>query len=92
MARIVQRGGHSGSALVARRRSLPGEPNHSRSIEADLDGLVVGCLYLRNGNPVPGPKFDYKLRWFNRLIRYGRELQGGMPRVLCGNFNDVLAP
>jgi len=51
------------------RKGLPGEPEdeHSRYIEAIVDGIIIGGLYLPNGNPYPGPKFDYKLRWFNRL-------------------------
>src|SRR5258706_12499194 len=50
---------------VERRRVLPGDPQelHSRYIEAQIGEVVVGCLYLPNGNPAPGPKFDYKLRW-----------------------------
>src|ERR1700686_816890 len=66
----------NGVAILARgtdpietRRGLPGDPDgtHSRYIEAAVDGLLVGCLYLPNGNPAPGPKFDYKLPWFERL-------------------------
>jgi exonuclease III len=66
----------NGVAILARkrepreiRRGLPGDPDdsHSRYIEADVNGLTVSCLYLPNGNPAPGPKFDYKLRWFDRL-------------------------
>ncbi|MDR6819979.1 exodeoxyribonuclease III [Neorhizobium sp. 2083] len=51
------------------RKGLPGEPEdeHSRYIEAIVDGIVIGGIYLPNGNPYPGPKFDYKLRWFQRL-------------------------
>ena len=65
----------NGVAILARgadpietRRELSGDldDDHSRYIEAAIDGLVVGCLYLPNGNPAPGPKFDYKLRWFER--------------------------
>ena len=65
-----------GTEPVERRRGLPGDPDdtHSRYIEAEVNGLVVGCLYLPNGNPAPGPKFDYKLRWFDRLISYGQLL------------------
>jgi exodeoxyribonuclease III len=47
------------------------EDTHSRYIEAALGGIVVGCLYLPNGNPAPGPKFDYKLRWFECLAKHG---------------------
>ena len=51
------------------RRELPGEPDaQSRYIEAAVKGVLVGCLYVPNGNPAPGPKFDYKLQWYQRLI------------------------
>ena len=62
-----------GAAPVESRRGLPGDPDdlHSRYIEAAVGGLIVGCLYLPNGNPAPGPKFDYKLRWFERLTPCG---------------------
>jgi exodeoxyribonuclease-3 len=72
------------------RRGLPGEPDddHSRYIEAFVGGIVVGCLYLPNGNPAPGPKFDYKLRWFERLKQHAAELLShGMPVVLTGDYN-----
>jgi len=75
-----------------RRRGLPGrvEDTHSRYIEAEVGGLVVGCLYLPNGNPQPGPKFDYKLSWFDRLNRYAKRLlKSGEPVVLAGDFNVV---
>src|SRR5271169_6860314 len=71
-------------------RGLPGDldDTHSRYIEAAVDGVLIGCLYLPNGNPAPGPKFDYKLRWFERLARHARELlTAGMPVVLAGDFN-----
>jgi exodeoxyribonuclease-3 len=57
-----------GKTPAERRRALPGDPEdlRSRYIEADVDGLIVGCLYLPNGNPWPGPKFTYKLGWFAR--------------------------
>jgi exodeoxyribonuclease-3 len=61
--------------------------------------MVVGCLYLPNGNPAPGPKFNYKLRWFERLTIYAKALlESGAPAVLAGDFNvmptdlDVYAP
>src|SRR6202171_3707791 len=61
-----------GSDPVEIRRVLPGDPDdvHSRYIEATLKGLFVGCLYLPNGNPAPGPKYDYKLGWLNRFIAH----------------------
>ena len=71
-------------------RGLPGDPDdsHSRYIEAAVDGIVVGCLYLPNGNPAPGPKFDYKLRWFERLHAYADELlELEVPVALVGDFN-----
>lgn len=72
------------------RRVLPGDPedSHSRYIEAVVGGLTVGCLYLPNGNPAPGPKFDYKLRWFERLtIHAASLLQSGKPVILTGDYN-----
>jgi exodeoxyribonuclease-3 len=72
------------------RRGLPGDPDdsHSRYIEAAVNGLLIGCLYLPNGNPKPGPKFDYKLRWFDRFIDHAAELIGSkQPVVLAGDFN-----
>jgi len=79
-----------GQTPVERRRGLPGDPKdlHSRYIEADISGLTVGCLYLPNGNPWPGPKFDYKLAWFARLQRHARKLlTSGKPVVLAGDYN-----
>lgn len=80
-----------GDQPVERRRGLPGDPDdtHSRYLEAQIGDLIVGCLYLPNGNPAPGPKFDYKLRWFDRLLRHSDELLDGPPAVLCGDFNVV---
>jgi exodeoxyribonuclease-3 len=74
------------------RRTLPGDPadDHSRYLEAAVDGILVGCLYLPNGNPQPGPKFDYKLAWFERLIRHARSLYDcGGPVILAGDYNVV---
>jgi exodeoxyribonuclease III len=71
-------------------RVLPGDPEdeHSRYIEAVVNDIHVGCLYLPNGNPAPGPKFDYKLRWFERLTKHSAELmQSGKPVVLAGDYN-----
>jgi exodeoxyribonuclease III len=79
-----------GATPVETRRGLPGEPDeaHSRYIEAAVDGVLVGCLYLPNGNPAPGPKFDYKLRWFERLATRAAELLAtGAPVVLAGDYN-----
>jgi len=94
---ILARGGEP----VERRRVLPGDPQdlHSRYIEATVGKVVVGCLYLPNGNPAPGPKFDYKLSWFDRLERHAAELLAAdVPAVLVGDYNviptelDVYAP
>jgi exodeoxyribonuclease-3 len=77
---------------VETRRGLPGDPDdtHSRYIEADVHGLTVGCLYLPNGNPQPGPKFEYKLKWFERLIEHASQLwASGRPVVLAGDYNVV---
>jgi exodeoxyribonuclease-3 len=98
----------NGVAILARgaepaeiRRGLPDDPDdtHSRYIEAAVHGLVVGCLYLPNGNPAPGPRFDYKLRWFERLNSYAAGLLAlDRPVVLAGDYNviptdlDVYAP
>ncbi|AZO41437.1 exodeoxyribonuclease III [Mesorhizobium sp. M7D.F.Ca.US.005.01.1.1] len=84
-----------GKMPLERRRGLPGDSGdtHSRYIEAEVDGVVVGCLYLPNGNPAPGPKFDYKLRWFDRLISYSQLLlTEGVTTVLCGDYNVVPTP
>ena len=62
----------------------------ARYIEAAIDGMLVGCLYRPNGNPQPGPKFDYKLAWFERLIAHAAELYAaGVPAVLAGDYNVV---
>ncbi|RYY81505.1 MAG: exodeoxyribonuclease III, partial [Comamonadaceae bacterium] len=74
------------------RRELPGDPDddHSRYLEAAVDGIVVACLYLPNGNPQPGPKFDYKLAWFERMIEHAHGLwRSKHPVVLCGDWNVV---
>jgi exodeoxyribonuclease III len=83
------------AAPIETRRGLPGDPDdiQSRYLEAELAGLTVGCIYLPNGNPAPGPKFDYKLTWFNRLIAYARALiKSGRPIVLGGDYNAVPTP
>lgn len=87
----------NGVAILARGREplevgrgLPGDPDdeQSRYIEAIVDGILIACLYLPNGNPAPGPKFDYKLKWFERLIVHAAKLlDSGAPVVLCGDFN-----
>ncbi|MGI8634438.1 MAG: exodeoxyribonuclease III [Segetibacter sp.] len=87
----------NGVAILARdqkpqevRRILPGddEDSHSRYIEAMVNDILVCCLYLPNGNPAPGPKFDYKLRWFARLIKHAAELLASdTPVVLTGDYN-----
>jgi exodeoxyribonuclease III len=81
-----------GEDPVELRRGSPGDPDdtHSRYIEARVKGLLVGCLYLPNGNPQPGPKFDYKLAWFERLIAHAKELYKlREPVVLAGDYNVV---
>lgn len=74
------------------QRGLPGDPTdeQSRYIEAIYQGLLVCGLYLPNGNPAPGPKFDYKLAWMERLIQRGAELlEAKVPVVMCGDFNVI---
>ncbi len=90
---------YNGVAILTRnaepdeiRRALPGDPEdeHSRYIEANVSGLLIGCLYLPNGNPAPGPKFDYKLKWLERLTRHAAELVGrDVPVVLAGDYNVI---
>lgn len=87
----------NGVAILARgleiqelRRGLPGDPNdeHSRYIEAMVGGIVICCLYLPNGNPAPGPKFDYKLNWFQRLQEHAAGLlKHDLPVVITGDYN-----
>ena len=75
---------------IETRRDLPGDPDdaHSRYIEAAIRGVIVGCLYLPNGNPAPGPKFDYKLRWFERLTLHAAGLLAHeAPVILAGDYN-----
>ncbi len=74
------------------RRGLPGDATdtQSRYLEAAAHGVIVGCLYLPNGNPQPGPKFDYKLAWFERLIKHAAKLyKSGHPVVLAGDYNVI---
>jgi exodeoxyribonuclease III len=92
----------NGVAILARnglrmeeiRRELPGDPedSHSRYIEASVKDIRVACLYLPNGNPAPGPKFDFKLRWFERLTAHAAGLLAAdRPVVLAGDFNVIPA-
>ncbi|HNR76610.1 MAG TPA: exodeoxyribonuclease III, partial [Parvularculaceae bacterium] len=84
-----------GEPIVERVRALPGddEDAHSRHIEADIAGLTVGCLYLPNGNPAPGPKFDYKLKWLARLKKHAKELLAlEEALVITGDYNVIPEP
>jgi len=77
---------------VERQRGLAGEDEdeHSRYLEAEVNGLVVASIYLPNGNPIPGPKFDYKLRWIERLAARARALLAEeRPVVLAGDYNVI---
>lgn len=79
-----------GTAPIEVGRGLPGEPDdaQSRYLEAVVNGILICCLYLPNGNPAPGPKFDYKLAWFERLISHAAGLiDSGAPVVMAGDFN-----
>ena len=81
-----------GTQPVERQRGLAGEieDEHSRYLECEVNGLVVASLYLPNGNPRPGPKFDYKLRWMERLAARAREvLAEEVPAVLAGDYNVI---
>jgi exonuclease III len=81
---------HRGTVLKERYLPLTGDPTdlHSRYIEAAVGGVLIGCLYLPNGNPAPGPKFDYKLHWFERLTSYAATLlKLDAPVVLAGDYN-----
>lgn len=74
------------------RRALPGDPEdiNSRYIEAKVNGIIIGCLYLPNGNPLPGPKFDYKLQWIERFTEHAAELLASdSPVILTGDFNII---
>lgn len=81
-----------GSDPIETRRGLPGddEDTQSRYIEAAIGGVLFGCLYLPNGNPAPGPKFDYKLAWLERLSSHAAELLAHkIPVALIGDFNVI---
>jgi exodeoxyribonuclease III len=83
-----------GSPVLTRSR-LPGNPEdrQARYIEAAVQGLLITSIYLPNGNPQPGPKFDYKLAWLERLTRHAAELIAtGIPVVLAGDYNVVPTP
>jgi len=92
-------GAHHGVAILTResdpietRRLLPGDESdrEARYIEAAVEGVLIGCLYQPNGNPQPGPKFTYKLAWFERLIAYAGELaHANYPVLLVGDYNVV---
>jgi exodeoxyribonuclease-3 len=81
-----------GSVPVVTRSRLPGNPddNQSRYIEAAVNGVLITSIYLPNGNPQPGPKFTYKLAWFERLITHASDLlASGAPVALAGDYNVV---
>ena len=81
-----------GSTPVITRRALPGDPtdDQARYIEAAVNGILIASIYLPNGNPQPGPKFAYKLAWFERLIAHAAQLMAaGVPVVLAGDYNVV---
>jgi exodeoxyribonuclease-3 len=92
----------NGVAILARKREpvlirtgLPGDRNdrEARYIEAAVNGIIVTSLYLPNGNPQPGPKFDYKLKWFKRLQRHALKfLKQDLPVVLAGDYNVAPTP
>jgi exodeoxyribonuclease-3 len=89
----------NGVAILARdaepivtRKKLPGDPDdgQSRYLEAAVRGMLIGCLYAPNGNPQPGPKFDYKLAWLKRLARHAARLYRlDVPVILAGDYNVV---
>jgi len=91
--------GFNGVAILARgtdpvetRRGLPDDPDpaQSRYLEAIVDGVTVASIYLPNGNPQPGPKYDYKLAWFDRLIDHAASLFASeRPVVLAGDYNVI---
>ena len=89
VAILSREAAHETTRGLSGRDGLEGvEEDHSRYIEAAIGGVIVGCLYLPNGNPQPGPKFDYKLRWFDRLAAHARMLLAtGAPVVLAGDYN-----
>jgi exodeoxyribonuclease III len=81
-----------GATPIETRRGLPGDPGdaHSRYIEAAVNGILIAGLYLPNGNPRPGPKFDYKMSWMERLVAHAAELVGtDAPVILAGDYNVI---
>ncbi len=92
----------NGVAILARnadpvlvRTTLPGNPSdaEARYIEAAVNGIIITSLYLPNGNPQPGPKFDYKLEWFRRLRRHAAKfIRQEIPTVLAGDYNVAPTP
>ena len=83
------------STPVLTRASLPGntDDHQARYIEAAVNGVLITSLYLPNGNPQPGPKFNYKLAWFERLLTHAAELMSsGVPVILAGDYNVVPTP
>ena len=81
-----------GTEPIESRRGLPGDDadKQARYIEAAVNGVLIGCLYAPNGNPQPGPKFDYKLAWLERLIAHASALlAANVPVVLAGDYNVI---
>ena len=84
-----------GTDPVVTQRSLPGDPEdfQSRYIEAAIDGVLIASIYAPNGNPRPGPKFDYKLAWLGRLLVHAQKLiDAKVPVILAGDYNVVPTP
>ena len=88
----------NGVAILAKqeiketKRGLNGDPadEQSRYIEGFVFGMVIGCIYMPNGNPAPGPKFDYKLSWFKRFSSHAKKLLAfDLPVLLVGDFNVI---
>src|SRR5205814_3129972 len=80
---------------ILTRSGLPGDDHdyQARYVEAAVQGVLITSIYLPNGNPQPGPKFNYKLAWFERLIVHASELMAsGAPVVLAGDYNVVPTP
>ena len=84
-----------GPEPVLTATTLPGDPEdtQARYIEAAIEGVLIASIYLPNGNPQPGPKFDYKLAWFKRLEKHVRKIiKADAPALLCGDFNVAPTP